>query len=105
MTGICQLCRQILTGRPVLELEERDKREFLALAEACQAHLLSYHREFVQALVPLLELTQCYLSTLILDGPGVESLRRQLAQECSDAIRGAEVVLDMSKSDRTIGRQ
>lgn len=70
MTGTCKLCREIVTGAPVLEVGPgRQKAEFMALAEAMFIHVGRQHQNETQMYNGLLIMAARYLATLFADCP------------------------------------
>lgn len=92
MTGTCKLCREIVTGAPVLEVgPARSKAEFMAFADAMRMHVGLRHKEQLQVYGGLLTMAAAYLATLFADCPlddfrtGQESTRDFICGQIHDA--------------------
>ena len=95
MIAQCAVCKQLLTGAPVLEvMPDRNDVELAALALEAQRHIDRYHRDLIGAFGLLLAQFSAYLSTLILESDSSEfvTARQQLREQVLEAVRSAEVV-------------
>jgi hypothetical protein len=100
VTGTCKLCRELVTGAPVLEVgPARMKAEFLAFAEAMRLHVSARHLDQVQVYGALITMLAQLFASLFGDCPlddfkvGQDSVREFL---CSQ-IRDAQVVISLER--------
>lgn len=92
MIGTCKLCRELVTGAPVLEVgPAREAAEFLMFAEAMRQHIGSRHLEAIQMYAGVLTVAAAFFSSLFaestMDGyeTGVEQMRESICAQIRDA--------------------
>lgn len=96
MTGTCKLCREIVTGAPVLEVgPEREAAEFFTFAEAMRKHIAARHMDAIQMYAGVLTVAAAYFSSLFADCSieGFTAAQEQLQESICNQIRDAQVVI------------
>ena len=100
MMATCAICKELITGRPVLEVvPDRPKLEMEALADSACNHLRRYHPEQIGGFVSLTTLIIQYLSVLALesDAPEFPEEREKLKKTVLDAVSSCELVRRVDK--------
>jgi len=89
MIAQCAVCKQLLTGAPVLEATpDRNEIELGNLALAAQRHIDRYHHDLNAVFGLLLAELSAYLPTLILESDSEEFVeaREQLREQVLEAV-------------------
>jgi len=95
MTAQCAICKQIITGAPVMEVTpDRRTHELAALARETGEHIVRFHSELIGTFTLVINDVTAYLSTMVLESDSAEFLaaRQQLREHAIELVVSPKLV-------------